>query len=97
MRISFTVSLPVLSPLCIPGKRRLICRYVEHGITGDVLAAMDHASLLDLGMTSVGHRLNLLRAVWELKRHQGLPIAEDEWQPQGVYVSLGMHSWLIHV
>ena len=56
---------------------------VEHGITGDVLSVMDHTALTDLGITSLGHRLNLLRAVWELKRIQGLEIGEDEWSPQG--------------
>lgn len=56
---------------------------VEHGITGDVLSVMDHMALTDLGITSLGHRLNLLRAVWELKRIQGLDIGEDEWSPQG--------------
>jgi hypothetical protein len=57
----------------------------EHGITGDVLSVMDHSALSDLGMTSLGHRLNLLRAVWELKRSQGLAIGEDEWSPQGEF------------
>ena len=56
---------------------------VEHGITGDVLAMMDHASLQDLGIASVGHRLNLLRSVWELKQEQGLELGEDDWRPQG--------------
>jgi hypothetical protein len=55
----------------------------EHGITGDVLSVVDHSALTDLGITSLGHRLNLLRAVWELKRTQGLEIGDDEWSPQG--------------
>lgn len=46
---------------------------------------MDHSALSDLGIASLGHRLNLLRAVWELKRVQGLEIGEDEWSPQGQY------------
>jgi hypothetical protein len=57
----------------------------EHGITGDVLSVMDNASLTDLGVASVGHRLNLLRAVWELKTEQGLEISEEDWTPQGTY------------
>ncbi|WWC58399.1 uncharacterized protein I303_100939 [Kwoniella dejecticola CBS 10117] len=56
----------------------------EHGITGDVLAVMDHGALQDLGMTSLGHRLNLLRAVWELKKEQGIEFGEDDWKPQDV-------------
>ncbi|WWC66584.1 uncharacterized protein I206_100487 [Kwoniella pini CBS 10737] len=54
----------------------------EHGITGDVLAVMDHGALQDLGMTSLGHRLNLLRAIWELKKEQGIEFGEDDWKPQ---------------
>jgi hypothetical protein len=55
---------------------------IEHGITGDVLVMMDHEALNDMGMSSLGHRLKLLRAVWEVKRDQGMDISEDEWQPQ---------------
>ncbi|WRT63951.1 uncharacterized protein IL334_000878 [Kwoniella shivajii] len=54
----------------------------EHGITGDVLSVMDHSALQDLGMNSLGHRLNLLRAVWELKKDQGIEFGEDDWKPQ---------------
>jgi len=57
--------------------------YIDQGITGDVLAVVDHLALQDLGMTSVGHRLNVLRGVWELKKEQGLELGEDEWRPQG--------------
>ena len=53
---------------------------------------MDHDSLQDLGIASVGHRLNLLRAVWELKRHQGMPMGEDDWRPQGVPFSSAAQS-----
>lgn len=49
---------------------------------------MDNESLLDLGVISVGHRLKLLRAVWELKVEQGLEIGEEDWTPQGVPVSV---------
>lgn len=67
---------------------------IEHGITGDVLSVMEHASLTDLGMSSVGHRLNLLRAVWELKKEQGLELGEDDWRPQGRYSPCeGRHVW----
>lgn len=44
---------------------------------------MDNETLVDLGMTSLGHRLNVLRAVFELKKEQGVEIGEDDWRPQG--------------
>ncbi|WVQ85621.1 hypothetical protein IAT38_007787 [Cryptococcus sp. DSM 104549] len=56
----------------------------EHGITGDVLSALDHETLQDMGMTSIGHRLVLLRSVWELKRDQGIELGDDDWRPQEV-------------
>ncbi|CAK9782107.1 hypothetical protein CC85DRAFT_308208 [Cutaneotrichosporon oleaginosum] len=54
----------------------------EHGITGEVLCALDNETLVDLGMMSLGHRLNVLRAVFELKKEQGVEIGEDDWRPQ---------------
>jgi hypothetical protein len=56
---------------------------VEHSITGDVMAVMDDSSLRELGIASLGQRLTLLRAIWELKCQQGLEIGEDDWTPQG--------------
>lgn len=34
-------------------------------------------------MASLGHRLKLLRAVWEVKKDQGIQVDEDEWKPAG--------------
>jgi hypothetical protein len=64
-------------------KAQLMLMLADQGITGDVLAVMDHATLVDIGMTSVGHRLNVLRGVWELKKEQGIEFGEDDWRPQG--------------
>lgn len=55
----------------------------EHGITGDVLVAMDHETLSDIGMISLGHRLKLLRAIWEVKRDQGIEVGQEDWKPAG--------------
>jgi hypothetical protein len=44
---------------------------------------MDQMSLTDMGMTSLGHRLKLLRAVWEVKKEQGIPLNDDDWRPAG--------------
>ena len=64
----------------------------EHGITGDVLSAMDHLALADMGINSLGHRLKLLRAVWEIKRDQGIQMHEDDWKPAGLCtISVGIH------
>lgn len=44
---------------------------------------MDHDALSEMGMSSLGHRLKLLRAVWEVKREQGIEIGEEDWKPAG--------------
>ncbi|BEJ02626.1 hypothetical protein CcaverHIS631_0704210 [Cutaneotrichosporon cavernicola] len=64
----------------------------EHGITGEVLCALDNETLVDLGMTSLGHRLNVLRAVFELKKEQGVEIGEDDWRPQEEVVFEAMET-----
>lgn len=55
----------------------------EHGITGDVLRQVDNDSLVDLGMTKLGSRLNVLRSVYELKKEQGIEMEDSDWRPQG--------------
>lgn len=44
---------------------------------------MDHDALSDMGMSSLGHRLKVLRAVWEVKREQGIEIGDEDWKPVG--------------
>lgn len=53
----------------------------EHGITGDVLVHLDHSSLKDIGVHSVGHRLAILRAVYTLKLQQNIPIESGHYVP----------------
>lgn len=48
-----------------------------------MLCALDNETLVDLGMTSLGHRLNVLRNVYEIKKEQGVEMGEDDWRPQG--------------
>ncbi|OXB38574.1 hypothetical protein LQV05_002572 [Cryptococcus neoformans] len=71
----------VVSYLSSIGLEQYEAEIHEHGIAGDVLVALDHETLQDMGMSSIGHRLRLLRAVYELKMEQGLEIGEDEWRP----------------
>jgi hypothetical protein len=55
--------------------------FADEGITGDVLAALQHAELKELGVTSVGHRLTILKAVYEIKRRQNVPMEPDDYVP----------------
>ena len=53
----------------------------DNSITGDVLATLHHDELKDLGVTSVGQRLTILKAVYALKQNQGITIEPDDYIP----------------
>ncbi|KAJ3338728.1 Adaptor for signal transduction [Gonapodya sp. JEL0774] len=53
----------------------------ENEISGDVLAHADHDMLKELGVLSVGHRLAILRAVYDMKIRQGLQFEEFDFVP----------------
>ncbi|CAI9636654.1 unnamed protein product [Alternaria burnsii] len=55
--------------------------FANEGITGDVLAALQHAELKELGVGSVGHRLTILKAVYEIKIRQNVPMDPDDYVP----------------
>lgn len=64
--------------------------FTEESITGEALVALQHAELKEIGMSSVGHRLTVLKAVYDIKVKQNVPIEPDH------YVPLCMHlpfSW----
>jgi len=50
-------------------------------ITGDSLIYMRHEELKEMGITSLGHRLTLLKAVYEIKIKQNIQIEEDSYVP----------------
>ncbi|KAF2658861.1 RA-domain-containing protein [Lophiostoma macrostomum CBS 122681] len=51
------------------------------GIAGDSLIALQHADLKDIGVSSVGHRLTILKAVYDIKVKQNVPIEPDDYIP----------------
>ncbi|CAG7851712.1 SubName: Full=Related to MAP kinase pathway-interacting protein {ECO:0000313/EMBL:CCA68748.1} [Serendipita indica DSM 11827] len=53
----------------------------KHGISGDVLQALDSESLKEIGINSVGQRLAILKAVYALKIRDGIPIEPDHYVP----------------
>lgn len=42
---------------------------IDHDITGDVLLDLTHDTLKDMGMTSTGRRIRLLKMIAELRLH----------------------------
>jgi hypothetical protein len=53
----------------------------ENEIVGEALIALKHEELKELGMNSVGHRLTLLKNVYETTIKQDIPIDPDHYVP----------------
>ncbi|GAA5943117.1 Ste50p [Sporobolomyces koalae] len=63
------------------GYPHLTANLIEHGITGEVLIHLDHTALKDVGVHSVGQRLNILKTVYVLKVLANIPIEEGHYVP----------------
>lgn len=48
---------------------------------GDALIALQHAELKEMGINSVGHRLTVLKSVYDVKAKQNVPIEPDHYVP----------------
>ncbi|KAH6642087.1 hypothetical protein C7974DRAFT_95027 [Boeremia exigua] len=55
--------------------------FVDEGIAGDVLVSLQHAELKEMGVASVGHRLTILKAVYDVKVKQNVPVEPDDYVP----------------
>lgn len=55
--------------------------FAEELINGEALIALRHDELKELGVHSLGHRLTILKAVYELKIRSGVKIEEDDYVP----------------
>lgn len=58
-----------------------LIRFLENGITGDILIHLDHEALRDIGVESVGHRLSILRAVYNIKISDNVVIEPEHYVP----------------
>ena len=54
---------------------------VEHNISGDILCALDSDSLKDMGVTTIGQRLAILKAIYLLKLQHNIPIEPEDYVP----------------
>ena len=54
---------------------------LENDITGEVLIALLHDDLKGIGVNSVGHRLTILKSVYDIKVKQDIPIETDNYVP----------------
>ncbi|KAF9462929.1 hypothetical protein BDZ94DRAFT_1219040 [Collybia nuda] len=53
----------------------------EHSISGDVLCLLDSDGLKSVGVTTIGQRLAILKAVYLVKLAQNVPIDADHYVP----------------
>ncbi|KAJ5194686.1 uncharacterized protein N7498_008124 [Penicillium cinerascens] len=53
----------------------------ENGIVGEALIALKHDELKEMGINSVGHRLTILKSVYEIKIRQQVPLDVDHYIP----------------
>ncbi|KKA27890.1 hypothetical protein TD95_004271 [Thielaviopsis punctulata] len=58
--------------------------FIENEIMGDTLVALLHDDLKSMGITSVGHRLSILKSVYDVKKAQDVPIEDDHYIPLSI-------------
>lgn len=63
------------------GLRQYCDAFIENEIVGEALVALKHDELKEMGITSVGHRLTILKSVYETKVKQDVPIDPDHYIP----------------
>ncbi|KAI0481033.1 hypothetical protein GGR56DRAFT_301899 [Xylariaceae sp. FL0804] len=56
-------------------------RFLENEIVGEALVALLHDDLKSMGVASVGHRLTILKSVYDVKKAQDIPIESDHYVP----------------
>ena len=54
---------------------------IENEIVGEALIALRHEELKEMAIISVGHRLTILKGVYDVKVKQDIPIDSDHWIP----------------
>ena len=54
---------------------------IENEIVGEALVALLHDDLKSMGIASVGHRLTILKSVYDVKKAQDVPLESDHYLP----------------
>ncbi|PWY69128.1 MAPKKK cascade protein kinase regulator Ste50 [Aspergillus heteromorphus CBS 117.55] len=63
------------------GFRQYCGAFRENEIVGEALIALKHDELKEMGIVSVGHRLTILKSVYEIKVKQDIPVDADHYIP----------------
>lgn len=57
------------------------CDFTEHHITGDILVQLDADTLKEIGIATIGQRLIILKAVYQVKVAQGVEVEPGHYVP----------------
>ncbi|KAM5353951.1 hypothetical protein ACJ41O_000601 [Fusarium nematophilum] len=63
------------------GLQQYADRFIENEIVGEALVALQHDDLKSMGIASVGHRLSILKSVYDVKKAQDVPFESDHYLP----------------
>lgn len=63
------------------GLQQYTDRFLENEIVGEALVALLHDDLKSMGIASVGHRLTILKSVYDVKKAQDVPMESDHYLP----------------
>ncbi|KAL2011342.1 hypothetical protein VTN00DRAFT_4060 [Thermoascus crustaceus] len=66
--------------------------FIENEIVGEALIALKHDELKEMGINSVGHRLTILKSVYETKVKQDIPLDSDHYIPLSADQSLNENA-----
>jgi hypothetical protein len=67
----------------------------ENEIVGEALVALQHDDLKQMGVTSLGHRLTILKSVYDIKIKQDIPIESDHYVPLCECLCCQWHAHLL--
>lgn len=70
----------VVSWLHINGLRGYEEKFIENSVSGEVLVRLNAENLKDLGIKNVGDRLNLLKAIHQLKRSNDISFENGDFE-----------------
>ncbi|KAG5357237.1 Protein STE50 [Yarrowia sp. C11] len=66
--------------------------FIDNNITGDVLVHLDHDDMSDIGVAKVGHRVRLLKSIYQMKEKEGVAGEPEGDNDQAGYVPPSIKS-----
>ncbi|KAF1346236.1 hypothetical protein BDV97DRAFT_301677 [Delphinella strobiligena] len=67
--------------ISVLGLSQYAALFIDESVNGEALAEMQNQDFKEMGITSIGHRLTLLKAVYEVKVKQNIPLDNEHYVP----------------